>query len=119
MGMGRREAMPTAEAEQLRGTTRRASTDDAAVDERQLLQALCAGDEAAFVALVRRHHSMLTSMAQLYVPGHAADALIHDVWGALLHRLDDVDAGVSLRVTLLQILLDQACSHIPRTAHSG
>lgn len=72
------------------------------------MRALRDGDEAAFVELVRRHHSMLSRMARLYVADDAAEGLAQDVWSRALGRLDRLDTSPSLRVTLLAILHELA-----------
>ena len=92
----------------------RSSIKDADADQAQLILALRGGDEAAFVSLVERHHAMLVRMARLYLPD-CPDDVAHDVWIDLLRRLDCLDAGAPVRVTLLTILFDQ----VRRRAPSG
>jgi RNA polymerase sigma-70 factor, ECF subfamily len=72
------------------------------------VRALRDGDEAAFVELVRRHHSMLRRMARVYVADDAADGLAQDVWSSALGQVDRLDDSPSLRVVLLAILHEQA-----------
>src|SRR5438874_3042346 len=92
----------------------RSSIKDANADQALLILALRRGDEATFAGLVESHHAMLVRMARLYLPA-CADNVAHDVWIDLLRRLDCLDAGAPVRVTLLTILFDQ----VRRRAPSG
>ena len=56
---------------------------------------------------------MLTRMARLYVTDGAADGLAQDVWRSAFCQIDQLDAGVSLRVALLTILHEQARHRLP------
>ena len=74
MNTGRWNSAPSASSQPLTvGTMLHPSVPGRDPEERQLVQALRDGDEAAFVSLVRRHHPMLTRMARLYVTDGAAD----------------------------------------------
>jgi RNA polymerase sigma-70 factor (ECF subfamily) len=85
----------------------------ASTDEWQLVDAVRAGDEAAFVALVGRLHPSLARLARLYVAGDEADDLTQDVWAGLLRDLDGLDRAGSLRVALFSILIDRARARRP------
>ena len=79
------------------------------------IEALRAGDEAAFGTLVGRYHAMLVRMARLYLPD-GADEVAQAVWIELLHELDAVDSPVSVRVTLLRMLLAGIRRYTPTLA---
>jgi RNA polymerase sigma-70 factor (ECF subfamily) len=81
-----------------------------------LVEGLRDGDEAAFIALIGRHHAPLVRLARLYVPDQAAEDLVDEVWGALLADLGGLDRGVSFRVVLFRLLLDRARSRRPEGA---
>ena len=88
------------------------------------MQALRDGDEAAFLELVRRHHSMLNRMARMYVADHSVDGLAQAVWSAMLRRLDALADDDSFRVVLLTMLHEQvrhrrdlAARAVPFAAH--
>jgi RNA polymerase sigma-70 factor, ECF subfamily len=116
MSTGRWNSAPSASSQPLTvGTMLHPSVPNRDPEERQLVQALRNGEEAAFVSLVRRHHPMLTRMARLYVADGAADCLAQDVWSSALSQIDTLEAGVSLRVALLTILHQQARQRSPAT----
>jgi hypothetical protein len=90
------------------GTLLPRSERDQDADEWRLVRALRDGDEAVFVELVRRHHSMLRRMARVYVADDAADRLAQDAWSRAIGQLDRLGASTSIRVALLAILHEQA-----------
>ena len=81
----------------------------AGADEASLVVALRAGDEAAFVALVERHHAALVRLATLYVPDRAAaEEVAQETWLGLLRGLDRCEARSSLKTWLYRILTNRA-----------
>lgn len=89
--------------------TRGADGAVAAAKERALLVALRAGDEAAFVALVERHHPALLRLARIYVHnGAVAEEVVQDTWIAVLRGLDRFEARSSLKTWIFQILINRA-----------
>ena len=79
------------------------------VDEGQLLVALRAGDEAAFVKLVARHHRSLKGLARSYGATEAvAEEIVQETWIAALQGLDRFEARSSLKTWLFGILKNQA-----------
>jgi RNA polymerase sigma-70 factor, ECF subfamily len=85
---------------------------DAAVptgEERQALEALRAGDEAAFVTLVERVHPALLRPALLYVHDRAvAEEVVQDTWIGVLKGLDHFEPRASLKTWIFQILINRA-----------
>src|SRR5215472_1604916 len=62
----------------------------------QLLTALRAGDERAFVTLVRRHHDAMLRLASSFVPNVAvAEEVVQDTWVGVLRGIDGFDGGGS------------------------
>ncbi len=54
--------------------------------ELQLIEALRAGDEAAFAELVRAYHVSLLRVAQIYVASRAAaEEVVQETWEAVLN----------------------------------
>jgi RNA polymerase sigma-70 factor, ECF subfamily len=77
----------------------------------ELLTALRAGDENAFVILVRRHHSVMLRLALGYVPSRAvAEEVVQDTWLAVLRGIGGFEGRSSLRTWLLRILVNRARS---------
>jgi RNA polymerase sigma-70 factor, ECF subfamily len=114
MNTGSWSASPSASSQPLTvGTMLHPSVSDRDPEERPLVQGLRDGDEAAFVSLIRRHHPMLTRRARLYVADGAADDLAQDVWRSAFGQIDQLDAGMSVRVALLTILHEQARCRLP------
>src|SRR5918996_731739 len=79
------------------------------MDEAALLEALRNGDEAAFMALVDRHSSMLLRVAMMYVPSRAiAEDVVGETWLAFLESLDRFEGRSSIKTWLFRILLNIA-----------
>jgi RNA polymerase sigma-70 factor, ECF subfamily len=74
-----------------------------------LLASLRAGDEGAFAALVRRHHSAMLRLALVYVPSLAiAEEVVQDTWLAVLRGVDRFEERSSLRTWLLRTVVNRA-----------
>jgi RNA polymerase sigma-70 factor (ECF subfamily) len=113
-------AVPIVHADSGCGALAQPSSEEASaqatMDEWCLVDALRAGDEAAFIALIGRHHAALVRLARLYVPARVAEDLVQDVWAGMLSDLDRLSRVVSLRVSLFTILLDRARTRRPADA---
>src|ERR687887_504684 len=77
--------------------------------ETQLLEALRAGDEAAFAALVRENHASLVRVARIYVSTQsAAEEVVQETWLGVLNGLDRFEGRSSLRTWIFRILTNIA-----------
>ncbi len=75
----------------------------------QLLTALRAGDERAFVTLVRRHHDAMLRLASSFVPSVAvAEEVVQDTWVGVLRGIDGFEGRSSFRTWLFRILVNRA-----------
>jgi RNA polymerase sigma-70 factor (ECF subfamily) len=75
------------------------------------LARLRAGDEAAFVALVGRHHAAMRRVARAYVPSDAvAEEVVQETWIAVLRGLKNFRGESSFRTWLFSILVNRARS---------
>ena len=75
----------------------------------QLLSALRAGDERAFVTLVHRHHAAMLRLASSFVPNVAvAEEVVQDTWVGVLRGIDGFEGRSSLRTWLFRILVNRA-----------
>ena len=73
------------------------------------LDALRAGDEAAFMALVRRHHTTMVRVAQIYVGNRAiAEEVAQEAWVGALKGLDRFEERSSLKTWLFRIVTNLA-----------
>ena len=82
---------------------------DPRIDEADLVTALRRGDEAAFVALIARHHVSMVRVATLYVRDHeVAEEVAQDAWVAVLHGLDRFEERSSLKTWIFRILTNRA-----------
>ena len=97
---GRRDGAPTNRAECAAG-----------LDEPELVRRLRSGDEAAFVALVDRHHAAMVRVARSYVRSRAvAEEVAQEAWLGLLRGIDTFEGRSSLRTWLFRIVINRAVS---------
>jgi RNA polymerase sigma-70 factor, ECF subfamily len=83
--------------------------------ESQLLDALRAGDEAAFAALVREYQASLVRVARMYVSTQAAaEEVAQETWLAVLNGLDRFEGRSSLRTWIFRILTNIAKTRAQR-----
>jgi RNA polymerase sigma-70 factor, ECF subfamily len=74
-----------------------------------LLGRLRAGDEQAFVTLVRRYRPSMLRLAAGYVPSQAvAEEVVQDTWVAVLRGLSRFEGRSSVRTWLFRILVNRA-----------
>src|SRR5205823_3366645 len=84
------------------------STETSLEDERQVAS-LRAGDEAAFAALVGRHHASMTRIALLYVATReAAEEVVQETWLAVLQGIAAFEGRSSLKTWIFRILANRA-----------
>jgi len=78
-------------------------------DDARFLERLRAGDEAAFVALVARHHDAMLRLAANFVSSRAvAEEVVQDTWLGVLRGIDRFEGRSKLRTWLLTILVNRA-----------
>ena len=78
-------------------------------EERQLVEALRAGDEAAFKELIERYHASFVRVAQAYVPTRAlAEEVAQETWLAVLEGIGRFEGRSSLKTWLFRILTNRA-----------
>lgn len=77
----------------------------------ELVAAVRAGEEEAFVTLVARHHSTMIRLAGSLVSSTAvAEEVVQDTWLAVLRGIDGFAGRSSFRTWLLRILVNRARS---------
>src|ERR671935_2326539 len=100
----------------LRYSRRMAQVEAAEV---QLLDALRAGDEGAFAALVREYHGSLVRVARTYVSTlAAAEEVAQETWVGVLNGLDRFEGRSSLRTWIFRILTNIAKTRAARERRS-
>lgn len=73
------------------------------------LDALRAGDEEAFMALVRRHQAAMVRVAQIYVSRRdIAEEVVQEAWVGALKGLDRFEGRSSLKTWLFRIVANLA-----------
>ena len=78
-------------------------------DDRDLVEALRAGDEQAFAALIDGWSGSMLRMARLHVPTDSvAEEVVQETWLAVLTGLHRFRGDSSLRTWVYRILLNQA-----------
>jgi RNA polymerase sigma-70 factor, ECF subfamily len=87
--------------------------------EAELLDALRAGDEEAFRALVRDYHPSLVRVARMYVSTQAAaEEVAQETWLAVLNGLPRFEGRSSLRTWIFRILTNIAKTRAKRDGRS-
>lgn len=80
-----------------------------AIDEAALVTRLRAGDEEAFVDLIRQHHQVMVRLARSYVPNQSvAEEVVQETWLAALRGLPSFEGRSSVKTWLYAILLNRA-----------
>ena len=83
--------------------------------EAQLVDALRAGDEAAFVQLVREYQPSLVRVARIYVSTQAAaEEVAAETWLAVLNGIGRFEGRSSLRTWIFRILTNIAKTRAQR-----
>jgi RNA polymerase sigma-70 factor (ECF subfamily) len=96
-------------------------SEDTAGAERdaEIVRALRAGEEPAFVALVEQHHPALVRLAAIYVRDRAvAEEVAQETWVALLRGLSRFEQRSSLKTWLFRILVNRARTRGKREGRS-
>jgi RNA polymerase sigma-70 factor (ECF subfamily) len=87
--------------------------------EAATLAALRRGDEAAFTALVGRHHAAMLRLATGFVRNRAtAEEVVQESWLGFLTGLDRFEARSTIRTFLLTIVANKARTRAQRDARS-
>jgi RNA polymerase sigma-70 factor, ECF subfamily len=81
----------------------------ASTDEGRLVEALRAGDEDAFVQLVRQHGPAMLRVARLYVTsGAVAEEVVQETWLAALSGIERFEGRSTFQWWLFRILTNRA-----------
>jgi RNA polymerase sigma-70 factor (ECF subfamily) len=88
-------------------------------EDEELVRALRAGDEAAFIALVRRHNALMLRVALGYVRTEAvAEEVVQETWCAVLTGIDRFEGRAALKTWIMRILTNRAKTRGQREARS-
>jgi RNA polymerase sigma-70 factor (ECF subfamily) len=91
---------------------------DPSTDQR-VVQALLAGDAAAFEALVDKYHATMLRVVRGLLPSTAvAEEVVQEAWVAILDALPRFEGRSSLRTWMFRILLNRARTRAGREARS-
>jgi RNA polymerase sigma-70 factor, ECF subfamily len=83
--------------------------------DEKLVEALRAGDEAAFAEIVRAYNSSLLRVAQIYVGSRAlAEDVVGETWLAVLNGIDRFEGRSSLKTWIFRILANRAKTRAQR-----
>jgi RNA polymerase sigma-70 factor, ECF subfamily len=78
-------------------------------DDTTLIEALRAGDEAAFATLIDTYHASLLRLAQHYTRSRAvAEEVVQETWLGVLQGIDRFEARSSLKTWIFRILMNRA-----------
>jgi RNA polymerase sigma-70 factor (ECF subfamily) len=90
------------------------------VDDATLVDRLRAGDEQAFVELVRQYQARMLRLAEATVGSRAvAEEVTQDTWLGVVRGVDRFEGRSSLKTWLFHILLNRARSAAGREARAG
>jgi RNA polymerase sigma-70 factor (ECF subfamily) len=85
----------------------------------QLIEALLAGEQAAFLDLVNRYQAAMLRIARIYVNDtHIAEEVVQDTWLAMLQGLDRFEGRSSIKTWLFTILTNKAKTRGQRESRS-
>lgn len=80
-------------------------------EEQQLIERLIAGDESAFVDVVRGYHASMCKLASIFVGDTAkAEEVVQEVWLVVIRDLHKFEGRSSLKTWLWRILVNKAKS---------
>ncbi|HYG71636.1 MAG TPA: sigma-70 family RNA polymerase sigma factor [Actinomycetota bacterium] len=92
---------------------------DAPDGDLALVEALRAGDEAAFLTLVERYQPVMLRIARMYVPSRAvAEEVVQEAWVGVLKGLAGFEGRSSLRTWILRIVTNVAKTRGVRESRS-
>ena len=90
------------------------------VDDATLVEQLRAGDEAAFIELVRQYQTRMLRLAEATVGSRAvAEEVTQETWLGVVRGVDRFEGRSSLKTWLFHILLNRARSAAGREARAG
>jgi RNA polymerase sigma-70 factor, ECF subfamily len=102
-------------------TTPGTGSESTASGERdaEVVRALRAGEESAFVALVEQYHPSLVRLASIYVRDRSvAEEVAQETWLAVLNGLDRFEGRASLKTWIFRILANIAQTRAQRDSRS-
>ncbi|HEY2812971.1 MAG TPA: RNA polymerase sigma factor [Acidimicrobiales bacterium] len=89
-------------------------------DDAGLVERLRAGDESAFVELVRRYQPRLLRLAEATVGSRAvAEEVCQDTWLAVVRGVDRFEGRSSFKTWLFRVLLNRARTSASREQRAG
>jgi len=81
-------------------------------DEVALVEALRAGDQAAFELLIDRHATAMLRVARMYVStAEAAEDVVQEAWLGVVRGVDRFEGRSSLKTWIFRILANRARTH--------
>ena len=102
-----------------KGVTGNSSIPLASIDDGQLIEMLRLGNEAAFVALINRHHASMFRLAKVYVSTNAiAEEVVQEAWLGVLRGLHQFQEKSSLKTWIFRILTNCAKTRALREGRS-
>lgn len=81
-----------------------------------IVDALSAGDEAAFRAIVTELNPGLTRLARTYVTQALAEEVVQETWAAVIRSIDGFEQRSSLKTWIYRIMLNKVRTLAPREA---
>ena len=86
-------------------------------DDAELVRALRAGDEEAFMTVVRRYNGLMLRVALGHVRSQAvAEEVVQETWCAVLAGIDRFEGRAALKTWILRILVNRAKTRGQREA---
>lgn len=86
-------------------------------DEQQLVERLLAGDEDAFVDLIRAYHTHMCKVAYIFISDTArAEEVVQETWLVVIDNLDSFERRSSLKTWIWGILVNKAKTQAKKEA---
>jgi RNA polymerase sigma-70 factor, ECF subfamily len=99
----------------VRGPETMLERETTAVDDARVVDALKAGDEDTFAALVREHGPTMLRVASLYVRNRAvAEEVVQETWLGVLRGIDRFEGRSTFKTWLFRILTNTATTRAVR-----
>lgn len=87
-------------------------------EDKDLVDRLRAGNEAAFAAVLDRHSAAMLRLASVHLTRAAAEEVVQDTWLAVLEGIGRFEGRSSLKTWIFSILMNRTSTRVQRERRS-